>query len=104
MYYIYILRCDDNSLYTGITTDIKKRFEEHFFKKANCAKYTKSRNVIALEALWSAKNRSDASKLEYSIKRLSKAEKEELVKAPQKVNIVFPNIADISVCDAKNSV
>lgn len=40
MYYIYMLRCEDNSIYTGITTDINRRMKEHFSKNKKCAKYT----------------------------------------------------------------
>ena len=40
MYYTYILRCKDNSLYTGITTDLERRVREHITKDEKCAKYT----------------------------------------------------------------
>ena len=39
MYYIYMLRCEDNSIYTGITTNLENRMKQHFTKE-NCAKYT----------------------------------------------------------------
>lgn len=42
MYYTYMLRCEDNTIYTGITTDISRRMEEHFCKDKKCAKYTKT--------------------------------------------------------------
>ena len=59
MYYTYILRCSDNSLYTGITTDIERRFREHEQQKSGiCAKYTGSRKVIRIEALWQRKPRN----------------------------------------------
>lgn len=77
-----MLRCDDDSIYTGITTDIAKRVKEHFYKSDKAAKYTKTRNVVALEALWSCDNRSLASKLEYKIKHLSKQQKEQLILKP----------------------
>lgn len=79
MYYIYIVRCDDQSLYTGITTDLKRRLNEHVLKLPQGAAYTKSRNVTRLEALWSAEDRSLASKLEYKIKQLTKLKKEQLI-------------------------
>ena len=41
MYYTYMLRCTDNSIYTGITTNIERRMEEHFKQNEKCAKYTK---------------------------------------------------------------
>lgn len=79
MYYVYILRCQDYSLYTGITNCIEKRLKQHFYKLPQCAKYTKSHQVIRLEALWSCENRSEASQLEYHIKRISKDKKEVLI-------------------------
>lgn len=82
MYYVYMIRCDDDSLYTGITTDVERRMREHVLKLPQAAAYTKSRNVLSLEALWSAKDRSSASKLEYQIKRMSKKQKERLITNP----------------------
>ena len=80
MYYTYILRCSDNSLYTGITTDIERRFREHEQQKSGiCAKYTGSRKVIRIEALWQSENRETASRLEYYIKKLPKYKKEKLI-------------------------
>lgn len=78
MYYIYMLRCVDNSLYTGITNNIEKRMNDHFNKKG--AKYTKSHFPKKLEVLWVTDSKSNASKLEYHIKQLSKEKKEELIK------------------------
>ena len=82
MYYIYIIRCHDNSLYTGITNNINKRMKEHYYKTKEGAKYTRARTLISLEVLWIANNRSDASKLEYYLKRLSKRKKENIIKHP----------------------
>ena len=78
-YYTYILRCKDNSLYTGITTDIQRRIKEHFSKSGKCAKYTKTHTARKLEAVWESDNRVLASKLEYRIKQLVKARKEYLI-------------------------
>ena len=79
MYYIYILRCIDNSLYTGITTDIDRRMSEHFTKDKKCAKYTYTHTANKLEIVWQAENKKLASKLEYHIKRLNKEQKENLI-------------------------
>lgn len=79
MYYVYMLRCKDNSIYTGITTDINRRMEEHFSKGPKCAKYTLKRTAKKLESVWQTENRVLASKLEYHIKKLSKLYKEELI-------------------------
>ena len=48
MAYIYMVRCQDESLYTGIAHDVGKRMREHYYKKKTGAKYTKSRQVTAL--------------------------------------------------------
>lgn len=79
MYYVYMLRCVDNSLYTGITVDIERRMKEHFTKENNCAKYTLNRAPTKLESAWKTENRVLASKLEYHIKKLTKKQKEELI-------------------------
>lgn len=80
MFYTYMLRCEDNSIYTGITTDVNRRMDEHFNKDKKCAKYTKIHCAKELECVWQTETRVYASKLEYCIKRLSKKEKEILIK------------------------
>ncbi len=80
LYYVYIMRCKDNSLYTGITTDVERRFFEHSTKDKKGAKYTSARQVVSLEAVWEAGDRSFASVIEAFIKKQSKATKEELIK------------------------
>ncbi len=79
MYYTYMLRCKDNSIYTGITTDIDRRMKEHFSKEEKCAKYTLNHTAIKLEAIWQSEDRKSASKLEYHIKTLIKKQKEDLI-------------------------
>ena len=80
MYYTYIIRCTDDSLYTGITTDVKRRFEEHISQNEKSAKYTRTHKAIKIEAVWQSKDRISASRLEYQIKRLTKNQKENLIK------------------------
>lgn len=79
-YYVYMLRCEDNSIYTGITNNIENRMEEHFGKDKKAAKYTKSHTPKKLECVWQTENKSLASKLEYHIKTLTKKQKEQLIK------------------------
>ncbi|MBQ3969763.1 MAG: GIY-YIG nuclease family protein [Clostridia bacterium] len=79
VYFTYIIRCSDGSLYTGITTDIKRRMSEHLSKGSKSAKYTKSHTAKKTEAVWECQSKSLASKLEYRIKRLKKQEKEYLI-------------------------
>ncbi len=83
MFYTYIIRCKDNTLYTGITTDPQRRFREHITKSKECAKYTLSHGAVRMEALWSCADRIGASKLEYRIKKLTKCCKEELINEPE---------------------
>lgn len=79
MYFVYIIRCRDGSLYTGITTDPVRRFREHAGEVANGAKFTHSHPPEAVEALWSCEDRSLASKLEYAIKKLRRVQKLRLI-------------------------
>ncbi|MCF7834714.1 GIY-YIG nuclease family protein [Candidatus Gracilibacteria bacterium] len=78
MRFVYILRCKDNSLYTGITNNLEKRIFDHNNSKIG-AKYTKSRRPVKL--VWKKKvsDKNTASKLEYKIKRMGKQKKEELI-------------------------
>lgn len=92
MYYTYMLRCTDNSIYTGITSDLERRMEEHFSQNEKCAKYTASHQAIKLEAVWESESKSLASKLEFHIKKsLNKREKEELIKDSNLLNKFLGN-------------
>ncbi|GLX79109.1 hypothetical protein tinsulaeT_24490 [Thalassotalea insulae] len=79
-WFVYLLRCADNSLYTGITTDVERRLKQHNHCNKTGAKYTRVRRPVALAYLEPATNRSAASQREYQLKQLTKAEKERLVK------------------------
>lgn len=96
MYYIYMLRCEDNSIYTGITTDLSRRMEEHFSKNEKCAKYTFRHQAVKLETAWKTTDRKLASKLEYHIKKLVKAKKEILVEHKNKLSNVFGEEIQVS--------
>lgn len=80
MYYTYMLRCADGSLYTGITTDPARRFAQHTGKRPGGAKYTASRRPMHVEAVWRAPDHTAAAQLEYHIKTLTKAQKEQLIR------------------------
>lgn len=83
-WYLYILRCGDGSLYTGITTDVERRLEAHRAGKG--AKYTRGRTPLELVYRESCGTHSDALKREIAVKRLTRQEKEELLKqAEEKV-------------------
>ncbi|MBU2575763.1 GIY-YIG nuclease family protein [Patescibacteria group bacterium] len=74
MYYLYILKCKDKTLYTGITVDIERRIKEHNSSNLG-AKYTRARRPVKLVYSRRFKNRSNASKEEARIKKLSRKEK-----------------------------
>jgi putative endonuclease len=79
MYYLYILKCADKTLYTGITTDLERRLLEHNSSKLG-AKYTRGRRPVKLIYSKKFKNRSKASQEEVKIKKLKKSEKDSLIK------------------------
>ena len=79
MWSIYMIRCGDNSLYTGISNDVNKRFSVHQSGKSKAAKYTRSRHPLKLVFRAEIGTKSDASRVEYYVKRLSKETKESLV-------------------------
>lgn len=72
-WFVYIIVCADDSLYTGITTDLKRRLKEHNSGKG--AKYTRGRTPVTYLASVSVKNRSEATKLEYRVKQTKKSQK-----------------------------
>jgi len=73
MFYVYILRCRDGTLYTGYTNDIAKRLAAH--STGNGSKYTRSRLPATLEAQFECKSKSEALRLEASIKKMPRAAK-----------------------------
>ena len=73
-WYVYIVQCIDNSLYTGITTDPDRRTKEHNTSKRG-AIYTRRKRPVKLVYLETATDRSSASKREYAIKKLTRANK-----------------------------
>ena len=77
MRYVYILRCGDGTLYTGITTDVERRLEAH--RQGKGAKYTRGRGPLELAYQDKCGTHSEALKREYAIKQLSREEKEQLI-------------------------
>ncbi len=77
-YWVYILHCDNDSYYTGYTTNLEKRYQAHLIGKG--AKYTRSFKPLAMKASWKILgDKSAAMKMERAIKKLSRAQKEELI-------------------------
>ncbi len=103
MYYIYMLRCTDNSIYTGITTDIDRRFKEHKEKQRSKSKYTAVHEVIKIEALWETKEKNNACKLEYHIKKLTKLQKENIINS-NNIGKYLGDKLDINLFDRKKVV
>lgn len=79
-WYLYIVRCFGGSLYTGITIDVARRFEEHCGKGTNGAKYLKSRRPLKLVFQTKIGDRALAMKVEIKVKKLQKLKKEMFVK------------------------
>jgi|TARA_R100001440_G_C2452205_1_gene108331 putative endonuclease len=75
---VYLIKCADNTFYTGVTTDIERRVNEHNTDDKKGAKYTRARRPVVL--VWSEKhpNRTKACQREYEIKRWPRAKKVEL--------------------------
>jgi putative endonuclease len=82
-WFIYLVRNNRNALYTGITTDVERRFSEHQGGGPKAAKALKGKGPLILEFSHSVTDRSTASRLEYRIKRLTKVKKEQLIVQPE---------------------
>lgn len=77
VWYVYMLRCGDGSLYTGSTTDVDRRLREH--QSGTGARYTHSRPPVALAYVEEAPDRSAAQRREAAIKKLPRAQKLKLI-------------------------
>ena len=73
MFWVYVLRCRDGTLYTGYTNDIERRVKLHNDGKG--AKYTKARRPVKLVGKWGFKTKSEALRAEIAFKKLSRKEK-----------------------------
>ncbi len=94
MAYVYIVKCSDGTLYTGITKDIQKRMKTHLSGGRDGAKYTKSHKIEQLLTLWYCEEYNHAAKLEYAVKKtLTRAEKLALVENPHLLYEVFPKLS-----------
>jgi putative endonuclease len=77
-FWVYILKCDNGHYYTGFTTDLARRYQEHVTGKAKC-KYTRSFKPVSLEKAWPFRTKADALRIERAIKKLPKAVKQQLI-------------------------
>ncbi len=83
MWWVYIVKCQDQSLYTWITIDVKRRISEHngLLKGGKWAKYTRMKGPVELMWQLQVANRSEASKKEYEIKKMTRLQKLALIAA-----------------------
>lgn len=79
MYYVYLLRCEDDTIYTGIAADVEKRMKTHFEGGPGESKYVRSHGAKKLELVYEVDNKNGALSLERRIKSLSRSDKERLI-------------------------
>ena len=77
-WFVYLVRCSDGSFYAGVTTDLERRVRQHNGEIVGGANYTRARRPVALAWYEVCENRSVAQQREYSVRRLSKREKQHL--------------------------
>lgn len=94
MFYTYLLRCGDGSLYAGITTDPVRRLAEHQSGGKKGARYTRYRAPCSMAAVWESEDRSSAAKLEARLKKAKREVKERLVLAPERLVELIPMEGD----------
>ena len=94
MYFIYMLRCADGTIYTGITSDPVRRMREHLGRGSACAKYTRAHPVASLEVLWKTKTHASAARLEWLLKTLKRPQKLALIEDPSILSSLFSDTLD----------
>jgi putative endonuclease len=87
-WFLYLLECSDGSIYTGIATDVQARFEKH--ASGTGARYTRSRKPVRVLASFELMGRSDASRAEYWVKRLTPGDKRALAAGLRTLESVMP--------------
>jgi len=91
-WHLYLVRCHDGSLYTGITTDVARRFAEHQGNGDTGAKYLRGRGPLALVFQKKLGSRSLALGVESKVKKLSKARKEDLIRANTHIDEIIKQV------------
>jgi putative endonuclease len=98
-WHLYLIRCHDGSLYTGITTDGARRFAEHQGNGDAGAKYLRGRGPLVLVFQKKLGGRSLALGVESKVKKLSKARKEELIRARKHIEVIIKQVSSqLTVC------
>lgn len=101
-WYVYMVRCRDGSLYTGIATDVSRRIAEHQGGRTG-ARYLRGRGPLELAARWPVGDRGLALRLEHRIKRMSRAEKQSLVAAPAGIATILSRLARDGACHSAHA-
>ena len=91
-WHLYLVRCRDGSLYTGITTNVARRFAEHQGNRGAGAKYLRGREPLVLVFQKKLGNRSLALGVESKVKKLSKARKEELIITGKRIDEIIKQV------------
>jgi putative endonuclease len=91
-WHLYMIRCRDTSLYTGIATCVERRFAQHQEAMYAGSKYLKGRGPLALVFQRKIGSKSLALKIEIQIKKLSRLEKEKLIQSPERVDILLKQL------------
>jgi len=91
-WHLYLIRCHNGSLYTGITTDVARRFAEHQGNNDTGAKYLRGRGPLVLVFQKNLGSRSMALGVESKVKRLSKVKKEELVRYQKHIEVIIKQV------------
>ena len=95
-WYLYLVRCRDGSLYTGITTDVARRFTQHQGDSDTGAKYLRGREPLVLMFQKKLGGRSLALGVESKVKKLSKARKEELIRDDTRIDEIIKQVGSQS--------
>ncbi len=91
-WHLYLVRCHDGSLYTGITTNVARRFQEHQGNNVAGAKYLRGRGPLRLVFQKKLGSRSLALGVESKVKKLSKARKEELIRTKKHIEVIIKQV------------
>ncbi|MCJ7808152.1 MAG: GIY-YIG nuclease family protein [Dehalococcoidia bacterium] len=91
-WYLYLLRCSDGSLYTGITTNVARRFAEHRENSGKGAKYLRGRRPLMLVFQKKLGSRSLALAVESKVRRLSKKRKEDLIRTNEHIEVIIKEV------------
>jgi putative endonuclease len=95
-WHVYVIRCGDGSLYTGIATDVRRRLAEHVAGGRRSARFLRGRGPLELVLQRSVGGRGTALRLERRIKRLSRAHKESLVDRPEEIDALIGSLEDVA--------